>query len=64
MLLLQSTGIKEAGEGGTGNDLPISRTSRRPRKFAARGGTLLVVSENGQVLQKPMVDPEREAREA
>ena len=42
----------------------LVRAARRARELAVRSGTPLVVSENGQVVEKPVIGPEREAREA
>jgi len=42
----------------------LVRAARRARELAARSGTPLVVRENGQMVEKPVLGPEREAREA
>lgn len=42
----------------------LVRAARRARDLAMRSGTPLVVSENGQVVEKRVIGPEREAREA
>ncbi len=42
----------------------LVRAARRARELAARSGTPLVVSENGQVMEKAVSGPDREPREA
>ena len=41
----------------------LVRAARRARELAVRSGTPLVVSENGQVVEKPVISPGREVRE-
>lgn len=42
----------------------LVRAARRARELAARSGTPLVVSENGRVVEKAVIGPDREPREA
>jgi len=42
----------------------LVRAARRARELAARSGTPLVVSENGQVVEKAVIGPGREPQEA
>lgn len=39
----------------------LVRAARRARELAARSGTPLIVSENGQVVEKPVTGPSQES---
>jgi len=41
----------------------LVRAARRARELAARSGTPLVVSENGHLVERSVIDPDLEPRE-